>query len=70
MFIKIKNIELKYENESVEPSGADVSYSLILNDSQLEGNITITSNDRFNNIGTWQLFQFNKHIFEKIMSSL
>ena len=71
MYVKIKNIELKYENENPEPTSAEVSYSLMLNDGQLDGSMTIENNTTsFNPMSSWPLFEFNKHIHQKIISSM
>ena len=71
VYVKINNIELKYDNESSELTSAEVSYSLMLNDGQLDGSMTIENNaTSFTPMSSWPLFEFNKFIHQKIISSM
>ena len=70
MFIKIKNINFKHENESTEPNEAEVSYNLVLNDSQLDGNIIIKNSEMNNNIMNSPLWEFSRYIHKKVMESM
>lgn len=70
MKIKIKNISIEYDNQSIEPIAVKVDYSLVLNDSQLEGTINIKNGDMNNGIYNCQLWEYNRYIHQKIMASL